>query len=42
VNGPFAQVCKNGNFQWDGLKDGVEFWEKMPGGQEEAANRMHS
>jgi len=31
VEGPFAQLWKDGNFAWDGVAEATKFWEKLEG-----------
>lgn len=31
VNGPFAQVWKNGRYQWDGVAEVQQFWKQVKG-----------
>mmetsp|Transcript_20073 Transcript_20073/g.30390 ORF Transcript_20073/g.30390 Transcript_20073/m.30390 type:complete len:500 (-) Transcript_20073:124-1623(-) len=39
-NGPFANIWKREEYNWDGLREANNFWSNIPGGKTEAEARM--
>ena len=31
INGPFAQVWANGDYEWDGMHEAEKFWSSLNG-----------